>query len=472
MTPSTVSSGLDRSALISWYHRNRERSRALFDLISDEAYYSQPIALRHPLVFYDGHLPAFSFNTLVKKGLGGPSIDPALEALFARGIDPAANASEGGAISTDRRSLWPDRGVVQAFADEADRRVLNALANDGLELPGHPLLDRAEAAFSILEHEAMHQETLLYMWHRLPIAQKHRPGGYAPRIEGRVPETEWLSVPKGRAVLGVDREATRFGWDNEHPAYSVEVPEFAIERHDVANARFLEFVEAGGYQDPVWWTPEDWAWIREERIEHPVFWERRDDAWYWRGMFDIVPLPLAWPVYVSHAEASAFARWNDARLPTEAEFQRAAYGSTDDREATSRAFPWGDDEPGPARGVFDFSNWDPEPVGSHPAGASAWGVDDLVGNGWEWTSSKFGPFPGFRPMPSYPEYSADFFDDEHFVMKGASPATARELLRRTFRNWFRPRYPYVYATFRCAGEIARLKPRVTPEPSATKSRNR
>ena len=91
----------------------------------------------------------------------------------------------------------------------------------------------------------------------------------------------------------------------------------------------------------------------------------------------------------------------------------------------------------------------PEPAGSHPAGASAWGVEDLVGNGWEWTSSAFAPFPGFRAIASYPEYSADFFDGEHFVMKGASPATAHELLRPTFRNWFRKHYPYVYATFRC-----------------------
>ena len=103
-----------------------------------------------------------------------------------------------------------------------------------------------------------------------------------------------------------------------------------------------------------------------------------------------------------------------------------------------------------AHGVFDFASWDPKPAGSHPAGRSAWGVDDLVGNGWEWTRTVFEPFPGFVPIPSYPEYSADFFDGEHFVMKGASPATARELLRPTFRNWFRPRYPYVYATFRCA----------------------
>jgi len=224
------------------------------------------------------------------------------------------------------------------------------------------------------------------------------------------------------------------------------VPAFSIDRHDVTNERFLEFVEAGGYRNADIWRPEDWAWVQREGVQHPLFWERHDGGWYWRGMFALLPLPLQWPVYVSHAEASAFARWAGARLPTEAEFQRAAFGSP----AGERLHPWGNAEPAAVHGAFDFSSWDPEPVGTHPMGASAWGVEDLVGNGWEWTSTTFGPFPGFRVLPSYPEYSADFFDGEHFVMKGASTATARELLRPTFRNWFRGRYPYVYATFRCA----------------------
>jgi formylglycine-generating enzyme required for sulfatase activity len=224
------------------------------------------------------------------------------------------------------------------------------------------------------------------------------------------------------------------------------VPAFAIERHDVTNERFLEFVRAGGYDTERWWRPEDWEWVQRDRISHPLFWEPDDaDGFQWRGMFELIPLPPAWPVYVSHAEASAYARWNGSRLPTEAEFQRAAFGSP----AGERCHPWGSDEPAPHHGVFDFSSWDPEPAGSHPKGMSAWGVEDLVGNGWEWTGTPFAPFDGFRPMASYPEYSADFFDGEHFVMKGASPATARELLRPTFRNWFRARYPYVYASFRC-----------------------
>jgi gamma-glutamyl hercynylcysteine S-oxide synthase len=404
-----------------WYARNRARSQALFDLIDDTAYYSRPIDLRHPIVFYEGHLPAFSFNTLVKRGLGGPSIDANLETLFARGIDPSEDQA-----GRDTAQQWPSRETVRQFAAEADRRVRAALERDDLDRPGDPLLHRCEAAFTILEHEAMHQETLLYMWHRLPLDQKQRPPGYQPMVEGRSPAPEWIDIPAGAVTLGVDEEALPFSWDNERAHLSADVAAFTLQRHDVTNADYLEFVNQGG--------------------PAPLFWERHGGNWQWRGMFDLVPLPLSWPVFVSQADASAYAQWRGWLLPTEAQFQRAAYGTSDGRE---RTYPWGDAAPSREHGVFDFSSWDPEPAGSHPAGRSAWGVDDLVGNGWEWTNTIFTPFPGFHPLPSYPEYSADFFDGEHFVMKGASPATARELIRPTFRNWFRPRYPYVYATFRC-----------------------
>ena len=438
-----------REALADWYVRNRARSKELFDLISEEAYYSRPIALRHPIVFYEGHLPAFSFNTLVKRGLGRPGIDVRLETLFARGIDPHEVEGHATDHMRDARGGWPARELVQDFAAEADRQVLDALEHADLDRPGDPLLERAEAAFAIREHEAMHQETLLYMWHRLPFEQKQRPAGYTALVDGPVPGAEWIQVPAGRATLGRGRGDLAFSWDNEQPALTADVPGFSLERHDVTNAAFLEFIEAGGYRDAQWWRPEDWAWVQAGRIRHPLFWERHDTAWYWRGMFDLIPLPFAWPVYVSQAEASAYAKWRGARLPTEAEFQRAAYGTA---SGSCRTYPWGEAVPTHEHAVLDCGTWDPHPAGSHQAGRSAWGVDDLVGNGWEWTSTIFAPFPGFTPTASYPEYSADFFDGEHFVMKGASPVTARELVRPTFRNWFRPRYPYVYATFRCAGD--------------------
>ena len=146
-------------------------------------------------------------------------------------------------------------------------------------------------------------------------------------------------------------------------------------------------------------------------------------------MFEEIPLPLDWPVYVSHAEASAYAAWARKRLPTEAEWHRAADGGQ------LTATP--------------YQRWDPSPVNAFPATRSAFGVEGLIANGWEWTSGVFAPFPGFRPFPFYEGYSANFFDGKHYVMKGGSPRTDRCMLRRSFRNWFQPHYQYVYAGFRC-----------------------
>ncbi|MGH9318127.1 MAG: SUMF1/EgtB/PvdO family nonheme iron enzyme, partial [Thermoanaerobaculia bacterium] len=316
-----------------------------------------------------------------------------------------------------------------------------------IERDDNPVLRRGLAVYTVLEHEPMHQETLRYMWHRLPFEKKIRPAGTpAPVFGGEPPSRETVRVPAGRATLGADPQFVPFGWDNEFPMHAVELAAFEIDVYDVTNSDYLEFVEAGGYDKPELWDAEGWQWRVDEDVRHPLFWERQGESWFWRGMYELFPLPAAWPVYVSHAEASAYARWKSRSLPTEAQFHRAAYGTP---EGTERSYPWGEEPPDATRGNFDFRNPDPVPVGTSPAGASAWGVQDLLGNGWEWTSTVFAGFPGFQPMPSYPVYSTDFFDGKHFVLKGGSPATAKELLRRSVRNWFRGNYPYLYATFRC-----------------------
>jgi ergothioneine biosynthesis protein EgtB len=367
-------------------------------------------------------------NTLVKKALGKPGIDERLERLFARGIDP----EETHAGSTERFT-WPERAQVRAFVEAADQMVIDALAHETLDVPGHPLLDRADAVYTILEHEAMHQETLLYMWHRLPHEKKRRPAAYRVTTGASQATSEDITISGGSVRLGARLGSIPFGWDNEFGETTVDVAPFSVARFNVTNGDFLEFVTSGGYSRPELWSSADWAWVQEQGMRHPTFWEQAGDGWKWRGMFESLPLPLQWPVYVSHAEASAYARWRERRLLTEAEYQRLV-------------------TPYPSGGHYDFSGFEPEPVGTHPEGRSADGVEDLVGNGWEWTSTVFRPFPGFQASASYPEYSSDFFDESHYVMKGASPVTARELARPTFRNWFRPRYPYVYATFRLAGK--------------------
>jgi formylglycine-generating enzyme required for sulfatase activity len=226
-------------------------------------------------------------------------------------------------------------------------------------------------------------------------------------------------------TLGQTRDHS-FGWDNEFEAVRRWVDAFAIRKYKVTNGDYLKFVAQGG--------------------EAPHFWTRRGERWWLRTMFGEVPLPLDWPVYVTHVQASAFAAASGETLPTEAQFHRAAYGTA---EGVERSFPWGEDPPSPHRGNFDFASWDPAPVTAHPAGDSAFGVSQLVGNGWEWTRDLFRPFEGFQQFDFYPGYSANFFDDDHFVQKGGSPRTASGLLRRSFRNWFRREYKYGFATFRC-----------------------
>ncbi|MEO8585079.1 MAG: SUMF1/EgtB/PvdO family nonheme iron enzyme [Acidobacteriota bacterium] len=419
------------------WRAGRAATRLFFDeTLAPAAYEARPITLRHPFVFYDGHLAAFGVNTLLKGALGRPGIDAALELLFERGIDPPA---EGGAQPESR---WPSRVDVAAYVRRADTAVEEALASE--TLAG---VEFREAAFTLVEHEAMHQETLRYMLHRLPYSEKHAPAASLPfETSGPARRETAVRVPAGVATLGAVRDEIPFGWDNEFPRTCRSVPAFTIDTAPVTNEQFLDFVEAGGYADPSFWQAGDAEWLAESGVTCPSFWRREGRAWLWAGQFGLVPLPPAWPVWVSHAEASAYARWCKKRLPTEAEFHRAAFGTPEGRE---RAFPWGDAAPTAAHGNFGGERNDPVPAGSRPEGASAWGVHELVGNGWEWTSTPFAGFDGFAPMTSYPRYSADFFDGRHFVLKGASPATPVALVRRTFRNWFQARYPYAYAKFRC-----------------------
>src|SRR4051812_23956750 len=167
---------IDRSSVVEWYQRNRARTRAIFDLIDPSTYYSRPIALRNPIVFYEGHLPAFSVIAFLRRGLGKPPVDARLEQLFARGIDPD---SEQSAVPRSGASThWPSREEVLAFGRACDEAVLDALSNDALP---------TEGLYTALEHEAMHQETLLYMWHRLPYEQKRVPPSREIKRSGENP---------------------------------------------------------------------------------------------------------------------------------------------------------------------------------------------------------------------------------------------------------------------------------------------
>jgi formylglycine-generating enzyme required for sulfatase activity len=417
-----LGNSVTRQQLLDWFRQGRARSEAIFAIPKPEAYYTRPIELRNPIVFYEGHLPAFAINTLIKLALQRDGIDAHYESLFERGIDP-----EDATSAKSPTDLWPSRDDVRAYGRRAEALLEDALTNGPIDDAAVPQRINAEAAFAILEHEQMHQETLLYMFHEMPYESKRArpPLTSSPSSAAQHIEPSSVRVPAGVATLGAcDGD---FAWDNETPPQRVEVESFRIDKHNVTNREYLDYMRSTG-------------------APPPHFWARREGEWYWRGMFGLTELLLDAPVYAMQDEAAAFAKWRGQRLMTEAEYHRAAFGTPAGAE---RRYPWGDEPPDPTRGNFGFTNWDPVPVGSYARGASAWGVHDLAGNGWEWTATPFAGFPGFTPMSSYPLYSVDFFDGKHFVMKGASPATAPELVRRSFRNWFRPNYPYVYATFRC-----------------------
>jgi gamma-glutamyl hercynylcysteine S-oxide synthase len=386
----------------------RDKSDRLFDILLPSFLYDRPIAERHRVVFYLGHLDAFDFIQICGEGLGIASHEPALDALFQAGIDPDSSH-----LPVDSPADWPTLDCIRAYVRQARQMVDQAIDNAP-----------ADAVHIALEHRLMHLETLAYMFHNFPHEAK-APQPAPEDISGNPVNNEWLTVDAGEAILGKPHDGS-FGWDNEYDEQQIAVPSFRMQRFKVTNSDYLRFVNDGA---PL-----------------PAFWNRSGKQLFYRGMFESIPLPLDWPVYVTLLEAQAYTAWIGKELPTEQQFHRAAFGT---HTECVRQYPWGNSQPNRNLGNFDFKRWDPESIHATRGNESAFGIRQLVGNGWEWTKTPFEPFSGFIPSPSYPGYSANFFDGEHFVLKGGSPRTAARLLRRSFRNWFRPNYQYVYATFRC-----------------------
>jgi gamma-glutamyl hercynylcysteine S-oxide synthase len=382
-----------RAQLRAELHRARRVTDALFALVTPEGLLQRPIAERHRLVFYVGHLEAFDWNLLCRDALGHASRHATFEQLFAFGIDPL-----GGNLPTDTPADWPAFDEIVAWAAQARRDVDEAMQN----APLTGWLEGGWALHIATEHRLMHAETLCYLLRGLPLHFKHP--GPLPQLEMPPLAQRSVRIESGPATLGLSQHKEAFtGWDNEYDQHHVEVPAFEVAQTPVRNADWLEFIDAGGYRARELWSVADWAWREAAGITHPGVWQRREDRWWWQSTFADVPLPLYAPVYVSHAEACAFARWKGARLMTESEWHRAE---------------------------------------------SQGALTDLVGKGWEWTSTPFAPFAGFEPLPFYPGYSANFFDGQHFVLKGASSATDKSMIRPSFRNFFQPHYQHVFAKFR------------------------
>jgi ergothioneine biosynthesis protein EgtB len=419
------------------------RSDEIFDLLEPDALHEQPIGLRHPLIFYLGHLPAFAWNQVCRGILEIPSFRPEFDSLFERGIDPM------GVERHESTTQWPPVEEIIRYRDRVRRALLSAIEPVADRAQREPLAERGRIFEVAIEHELMHQETLQYLFQQLPFEMKRRPAKTATyRFDGAAAQGT-VEVGGGPVVLGADFDSLPFGWDNEFPEVETAVDDFAIDRTPVRNSQYLEFMDDGGYERPELWRDEDWQWRQRVGLDHPVFWSSDNGGWAYLAMFDRFEFDQIsdWPAYVSHAEARAFCRWRRGRLATEAEFHRAAYTTPN---GGLRAYPWGDQPPAERHGNLDFRHWAPTPVGCFSDGDSAWGVAELVGNGWEWTDTVFAPYPGFSAyIPTYDGYSADFFDGLHYVMLGASWATPRQLVRRSFRNWFQRHYPYMFAKFRC-----------------------
>jgi gamma-glutamyl hercynylcysteine S-oxide synthase len=371
----------------------RARTDELFGLVRPEAICDRPIPERHRIIFYLGHTEAFDWNLIKDHAVDLPSFQPEFDRLFAFGIDPPP-----GQLPADEPRDWPGIPEVKEYNRRARARIDSVME----EVPEQIL-------HVAIEHRLMHAETLAYILHNLAYERKVPMGSadFIPSSTGAV-RHRMVDFTAGKVQLGLAR-GQGFGWDNEFQAHCVEVPAFSVSKYKVTNGDYLELVREGA-------AP-------------PLFWCDRGGQWCYRGMFQEVPLPLDAPVYVTHREAEAYARWRGSRLPSEAEFHRAASSS------------------GISSNV-DFRYWDPIPVTDDETAENGDEPQQLVGNGWEWTSDVFKPFPGFEPMPFYANYSAPFFDGAHYVLKGGSPRTAASMLRPSFRNWFRPTYPYVYATFR------------------------
>jgi len=399
---------LDKRASIKQELENaRAETDRLFSLIKSGSLYERPIPQRHRMVFYLGHLEAFDWNQLAQE-LELKAFNPEFDKLFAFGIDPPV-----GQPRTDQAKDWPRAGEIIKY-NQTVREKLDNLLHEAPEQKLH----------LALEHRLMHAETFVYMLHNLALESRITHASPPSEAHRLTPSQKMIPIPAGQVTLGRSHGA-EFGWDNEFGRHVVDVADFVISKYKVTNGEYRNFVEAGA-------TP-------------PHFWRVGKAGFQLQTMSGEIPLPLDWPVYVTHEEATAYLKWIGKTLPTEAQFHRAAYGTI---EGVERKYPWGNEPPEETRGNFDFHAWDPIPVTATPQGDSAFGVSQMIGNGWEWTSTPFHPFPDFKPFAFYPGYSAPFFDNEHYVLKGASPRTAARFLRPSFRNWFRPNYPYVFASFR------------------------
>lgn len=409
--------------------RTRARSMILTDSVDDDDLVKQHSKLMSPLVWDLAHVGNQEELWLVRDVGGREPVREDIDHLYDAFKHPRS----------DRPTL-PLLGPAEARAYVAAVRdkVLDLL--DGVRLEGRPLVEQGFAFGMIVQHEQQHDETMLAT-HQLRQGEPVLSCPPPPPRQGAVEGEAFIAA--GPFEMGTSLEP--WALDNERPAHVVEVPAYFIDRAPVTNARYQEFIAAGGYADRRWWSEAGWAHVQRAGLKGPMHWQ--GDGTYVRfGRREqiIADEPV---VHVSCYEAEAFAAWAGKRLPTEAEWEKAA--RHDPATGRSRRYPWGDDDPLPEHANLGQRHLSPAPVGAYPKGATPAGVHQLIGDVWEWTGSHFAGYPGFAAFP-YKEYSEVFFGAEYRVLRGGSFGTDASACRGTFRNWDYPIRRQIFSGFRCA----------------------
>jgi iron(II)-dependent oxidoreductase len=412
--------------------RARAGTEALLAPIPDEELVTQISPLQSPLVWDFAHNAYFEELWLLRNLHGHPPLSELHDEVYDAFRHERSERSE-------LPILRPE--AARAYAADVRERVLDELDRTDLDAPD-PLVRKGFVFGLVVQHELQHQETMLQTLQLRTGAEYPFPSDSPP---DRAPDgPDEVEVPGGSFVLGAVDEP--WAYDNELVPHDVEIRPFFIDRTPVTNEAFAAFVEDKGYRTKRLWTPEGWEWRESEDARAPLYWEKGKDGWTRVRFGRREPVPMNEPVqHVSWYEADAFARWAGKRLPTEAEWERAA--GWDERTGKIR-YPWGREWMG-YEASLDHRRFSPAPAGSYGGGESPLGCLQLAGDVWEWTSSFFQPYPGFVAFP-YPEYSEVFFGEEYRVLRGGSWATDAVVARSTFRNWEDPTRRQIFAGFRCA----------------------
>jgi iron(II)-dependent oxidoreductase len=413
--------------------RARERTIALTDAVDDDDLVKQHSRLMSPLVWDLAHVGNQEELWLVR--------DVGRRDPVRQDIDELYDAFKHNRAS---RPSLPLLGPVEArgYVREVRDKVLDVL--DGASFTGTRLVQDAFAFGMVAQHEQQHDETMLAT-HQLRLGAPVLEAAEPPPVTAR-PVVDEVLVPGGEFTMGTSTEP--WALDNERPAHPTYVPGFLIDTAAVTYGAYLRFVESGGYTQPRWWSAAGWAHVQEVGLAGPRFLQHDGDRW-WRTRFGHVePVREDEPVtHVCFYEAEAYAAWAGKRLPTEAEWEKAA--RFDPATGRSRRYPWGDEDPTSEHANLGQRHLRAAPAGAFPAGASPLGVQQLVGDVWEWTASDFLPYPGFAVFP-YAEYSQVFFGSDYKVLRGGSFGTDPVACRGTFRNWDYPIRRQIFAGFRCA----------------------